>query len=518
MFDEFCKEVYMQGSMRFTEIITPQEVGRVHEASLEILKTAGILVKNKKARAIYTKHGCNVDSDTGIVKLPRSVVEEYRKTFVPTFTFRGRDPKFDRTIPNDRPVVVTGSSAPNIIDPKTGDERRATSTDIANIAFLINELPGFDVFSISTLAADAPEGQFSLSRFYPALKNCLKPVRSNTPNMQELLQVLELGAIIAGSEEAYQEHPLINHHYCPVISPLIMDIESTEAVLYLTEKGLPVYGTIVPNAGMTAPMTLLGTLALGNTEFLALSVLMQMVRPGTPLIYAVLSTVADMRTGNYAPGAIETGILQMAHSQMAQFYNVPSGGYIGLTNAHTNDAQSGYETGMDTTAALLAGTDMFNMGGLLDGLMAFDFGKAVIDNEIALMLKQIKRGIEFSEEDLSLELIEEVGPGGTYMDKPHTTKHMRTTALLSKISTHEMRDRWKNEGRPDVSTRAMNEVRKILTRDNPAVFSAGVDAKIRTRFKNLVAGNAGWKELINNDDCSETDLGTVETPRKLLAA
>ncbi len=480
--------------MKFAEIITPQEVGRVHEASLEILKNVGILVKHEKARKIYTKHGCSVGSDTGIVKFPRSVVEEYRKAFVPTFTFSGRDSEFDRTIPADRPVVVTGSSAPNIIDPKTGKERRATSTDIANIAFLINELPGFDVFSISTLAADASEGHFSLSRFYPALKNCLKPVRSNTPNMKELLQVLELGAIISGSKEAYDERPLITHHYCPVVSPLTMEVESTEAVLYLTEKGLPVYGTIVPNAGMTAPMTLLGTLALGNAEFLALSVLMQMVRPGSPLIYAVLSTVADMRTGNYAPGAIETGILQMAHSQMAQFYNVPSGGYIGLTNAHTNDAQSGYETGMNTTGALLAGADMFNMGGLLGSLMAFDFGKAVIDSEIALMLKQIRRGIEFNEENLPLGLIAEVEPGGTYMDKMHTMKHMRTAAILPKIATHDSRKRWEDSGRPDAHTRAMNEAKKILTRDNPAVFSADVDTKIRARFEGLVAGNAGWKE------------------------
>ncbi|MDZ4164546.1 MAG: hypothetical protein U1C55_05415 [Smithellaceae bacterium] len=29
---------------------------------------------------------------------------------------------------------------------------------------------------------------------------------------------------------------------------------------------------------------------------------MQLVRPGAPLIYAVLSTMADMRTGNYTPG------------------------------------------------------------------------------------------------------------------------------------------------------------------------------------------------------------------------
>jgi len=177
---------------------------------------------------------------------------------------------------------------------------------------------------------------------------------------------------------------------------------------------------------MTSPMSLLGTLALGNAEFLALSVLMQMVRPGTPLIYAVLSTVADMRTANYAPGGIETGILQMAHSQMARFYNVPSGGYIGTTNAHIDDAQAGYETGMDVTAALLGGADMFNMGGLLSSLLTFDFGKAVIDNEIGLMLKRIHRGLEFSVENLCLDLIAKVGPGGLYLQETDTFNRMRT--------------------------------------------------------------------------------------------
>ena len=280
----------------------------------------------------------------------------------PSFTFRGRDPQYDRTIPDDGPIVVTGSSAPNVVDPVTGVERRATSTDIANIAHLINELPGFDVFSISTLADDAPEGQFSLSRFYPALKNCLKPVRSNTPNMDDLRQVVELGELIAGGKEAYAERPCINHHYCPMVSPLTMDVDSTEAVMWLTERGLPVYTTVVPNAGLTSPMTLMGTLVVGNAEFLAITVFQQMVKEGTPVIYASLPTVADMRTGAYAPGAIETGILLAAQAQLARFYGVPSGGYIGLTNAHSNDAQSGFETGMNTVLGVVRRRDAAQHG------------------------------------------------------------------------------------------------------------------------------------------------------------
>jgi trimethylamine--corrinoid protein Co-methyltransferase len=182
----------------------------------------------------------------------------------------------------------------------------------------------------------------------------------------------------------------------------------------------------------------------------------------------------------------------MAHCQMARFYNVPSGGYVGLTNAHLNDAESGYETGMSTTGALLGGADMFNMGGLLDSLMSFDFAKAVIDSEISVMLKRIHRGLEFSIENLCLDVIAKVGPGGTYMEEADTFEHMRTTAVLPKLANREMRSAWRDNGSPDTQARALNEVREILTGDNPAVFSEDVDSKIRTRFEGLVDGNVRW--------------------------
>jgi trimethylamine--corrinoid protein Co-methyltransferase len=483
----------------FAELLTPEQVRRIHEGSLEILERVGLLVRNDKARQRLARHGCRVEADTQIVKFPRRVVEHFRAAFPPTFTFHGRDPQYDRTIPGDGPLIVTGSSAPNIIDPLTGEERRSRSDDIARIAHLINELPGYDIFSISTLADDAPPGQFSLSRFYPAIKNCLKPVRGNTPSREEAEMVLRLGALVAGNEDAYQAHPFFTHHCCPVVSPLTMDFDSTDSLMFFTEKRLPNYATIVPNAGLTAPLTLTGTLVQCNAEFLAQATLMQMTHPGTPLIYATLPTVADMRTGAYAPGAIETGILVMGCVQMARHYNVPSGAYIGLTNAKVNDAQSGYETGMSTLAGVLAGADMLNMGGLLDALMAFDFAKAVIDDEIARMLKQVKRGLAFSEEDLALDLIAQVGPGGMFMDKLHTMQRMKTAALLPEIADRDMRDAWKEQGSLDAQARAMMRVREILTKDNPAVFAPEVDAHIRAEFEGLVAGDsvppAGWEPL-----------------------
>lgn len=474
--------------MSFAELLTQEQVQRVHEASLEILEEVGLKVRYEPARALFARHGCTVDSETTIVKFPRDVVERYRKMTPPKFTFRGRDPKFDKTIPDDSPVIVTASSAPDIIDPETGKERRAESGDIARIAHLINELPAYDIFSISTLAEDAPKDQFTISRLYPALKYCLKPIRMTTTDHKDTLATMELAYMVAGGREAYMERPFLVHHYCPTVSPLSMDVLSTENVMYFAELGLPVYPTIVPNAGLTSPMSMSGTLVQGNAEYLATVSLMQMVKEGTPTIYATLSTVADMRSGAYTSGAIECGMMHMAHAQMARFYNVPCGGYVGLTNAKLNDAQAGYETGMSGMAGLLGGMDMFNIGGLIDALKTFDFAKAVIDDEIAQMLKRVKRGITFSDDDLAVDLIKQIGPGGSFIKPKHTSQRMKTEIVMTKIADRDARSIWEKKGATDTHTKAMNKVRDILASQPESRIPPEVDEQLRAAFPGLVSG------------------------------
>jgi trimethylamine---corrinoid protein Co-methyltransferase len=487
----------------FSNLLTQEQVERVHGAALEILEEVGMLVRNEKARAYFKKYGCKFEPDSEIIKFPRSLIEELRKTFPPKFKFFGREEKYDRTVPDDRPVIITGSSAPNIVDPITGAERRAYSDDIARIAYLVNEMSGYDVFSVSTLAEDASPGYFTLDRLYPSVKNCLKPIRSNAPTRNDAEQILKLGSLIAGSAEAYAKRPFITTHFCPVVSPLTMDYDSTELTIFFADKGLPVYPSIVPNAGLTSPMTLIGTVAQACAELLAIGSLMQMVKPGTPLIFSSLPTVTDMRTGAYASGGIECAMLHMACAQMARFYDIPSGGYIGLSNAKINDAQAGYETGMSVVAGFLGGADMFNMAGLLDALTAFDYGKAVTDNEIALMLKRLGRGIEFSDENLSLDVIKQIGPAGNFITHEQTMDLMKVTGLLTEISDRDTREGWMNRGALDTQTRALERVREILSFDNPAVFSAETDALIRAEFPGLVAGNStlfeGWERVTQTE-------------------
>ena len=119
--------------MFFAQLLTAEQVRRVHEAALEILSEVGLEVHNARAREIFGKHGCTVASDTLRLTFPPRVVEEFLKSIPPKFTFHARDPEHDRTIPDDAPLTMTASSAPNIIDPVT-KEQLATSEDLARVA------------------------------------------------------------------------------------------------------------------------------------------------------------------------------------------------------------------------------------------------------------------------------------------------------------------------------------------------------------------------------------------------
>ena len=485
--------------MQFFDFLNDSQVQFVHDTSLEILENVGLLVRNEKARNRFAEHGAIVDHASEIVKIPAAVVEKYRKMVPPTITLKGRDPKLDVTFPRKLPVIGTASSAPDIVDPVSGITRRATSDDIARIGHLINELPGFDFFSISVLADDAPPDQFNLSRFYPALKNCLKPCRTSVVSVREAEMVLKMGELIAGDKDAFWERPFITFGYCSVVSPLTMDYESTENLMYFAENGVTAYGTIAPMGGLSTPLSLSGMLTLMNAEWLATATLAQMSKPGTELLYNFLPVFADMRDGAYASGAIEIGMMNSAVCRMGRFYNVPSGGYLGLTNSKIADAQSGYEKGMSSLMGALSGVDFIVIGGLQDALMSFDYGQACIDNEIALMIKRVREGFGFSEESVSLDEIKSVGPGGMFAGTPNTLDRMNTATFMSELADRKLREQWELEGSSSIHQRAMNKALDILSTPNLAALDEETDARIRAGFDGMVKGDSvlpeGWVRM-----------------------
>jgi trimethylamine--corrinoid protein Co-methyltransferase len=143
---------------------------------------------------------------------------------------------------------------------------------------------------------------------------------------------------------------------------------------------------------------------------------------------------------------------------------------------------------MSGMGGILSGMDMFNIGGLIDALKTFDFAKAVIDDEVAQMLKRVKRGISFKDDDLAVDLIKQIGPGGSYIVAKHTISRMKTEAVMTKIADRDARTIWEKKGSTDTNTRALNKVKDILASNTTPLISPEVDAQLRAAFPGLVTG------------------------------
>ena len=100
---------------------------------------------------------------------------------------------------------------------------------------------------------------------------------------------------------------------------------------------------------------------------------------------------------------------------MAHFYDLPCGVPAGTSEAKLPDAQAGYEKGMtDLLAAQAGGNIIYEAAGMHASLLGCCLESFVIDNDMLGAVLRTVRGIEVSEDSLSVDAIREVcaqGPG-----------------------------------------------------------------------------------------------------------
>jgi trimethylamine--corrinoid protein Co-methyltransferase len=90
---------------------------------------------------------------------------------------------------------------------------------------------------------------------------------------------------------------------------------------------------------------------------------------------------------------------------------------------------------------------------------------------------------------LAVNLIKEIGPGGSFIVAKHTIKRMKTEAVMTKLSDRDTRTAWEKKGAMDIHTRAMNRVKEIMASNTTSLISPELDEKLRAEFKDMVAGD-----------------------------
>ncbi|MEH0022558.1 MAG: trimethylamine methyltransferase family protein [Desulfobacter sp.] len=458
--------------MRFFEYFSRDEMNRIHDATMTVLETTGLDIKYEPARVLYAKAGCKVDGLR--VYIPRQVVESQIKKAPSQFTLYARDPEKNVIIGGDHIAFMPCYGAP-FVNCRDRGRRQGTLEDFENFAKLAYAIPHIDITGgMMTEPNDIPVVQRNAERIYAAMTLSDKPFMGAGTSAQDAEETIEMASRVFGSRtEMAEKPPFVS--ILTSLTPLGYDDKMAGAIMAYAEAGMPQLISSLSIAGATAPVTMEGTLVVQNAEVLAGIVLAQLVREGTPVVFAGSSSAAAMRYGTLSIGAPEMAVNTAATAQMARFYNLPCRGGGALTDAKQVDAQAAYESMMSMQMATLSGINfVLHSAGILEGYMTASYEKFIIDAEICGMCKRIKRGQDLTPEKLAVDAISQVGPGGEFLTNMHTFTHFKQEIYAPILEEKDNFDAWTAKGSVGIEDRANARYKEILETYSPPLMDGNV--------------------------------------------
>jgi trimethylamine--corrinoid protein Co-methyltransferase len=459
-------------------VLGEREVERIHQHALQVLAETGLIIHHAEVVALLAEAGGQVRDENGNqrVTLPGRVVEEAVFQAPAVVTLYNRLGQEAMALGTGRLHARTSSGATAILDRHSGQRREATRQDAADAVRLADRLT--NLHGVSTLAvqpADVAAAIVDLHAVRLALEHTVKPLGYVCLNERLIGAVLEMVAVVAGGEQRLRDRPMITA-LAESTSPLQLVSSQLSVLKAFASRGLPLTLHAHPIAGLTAPVTLAGEMVITHAEVLALMAIAQLVKPGTPVVYGVSSSVPDMRNAANLSGAVEIGLLGVAGAQLARRCGVPCVVSSGC-DAHRPGAQSVLERLMTLLPPALAGVDLINLS-TLDTKMSFSLEQLVIDNAVLSMVERFLRGIAVEDETLAVDLIERVGPAGSFVTADHTLEHHRDELLTCELIDRVPREAWEAAGSAGMVTRARHEVERLLTEQRQAALPAKVAAQL----------------------------------------
>jgi trimethylamine--corrinoid protein Co-methyltransferase len=200
-----------------------------------------------------------------------------------------------------------------------------------------------------------------------------------------------------------------------------------------------------------------------------------------------------MRSGLFASGAVELGIINAAMNQMAKYYRLPTYSTGGMSDSKMPDAQAGVEKSIQALLVALAGGNyIHDAAGLLECCLLASYEQYVIDNEMLGMICRILEGIRVTPDTLSFEQIKEIGPRGNFMGLRHTLDHVRNGEhYLPRLFDRSTRDTWLAGGSKDIREVAREKAKEILATHEVPALDPQVQEELSAIIKQATESYAG---------------------------
>lgn len=471
--------------MQYFELLSKEQVERIHEASLEIMAEVGLDFRHPFAREVLANAGAKVDGRR--VYFPRSLVETQRVKAPRQFTLHARN-SANNLVFGGGLSLFAPANCPAYVAESHGGRRYGTLEDYENFVKLTQYSRNLDLCSNMPVEPTdiAPELRVAKTT-YACLRYSDKCFMGSAMGEEGAGQTLQLLAIAFGDTGEIPTRPCVISIPCS-LTPLAYDERMLGAMIVYARAGQPQIINSLASAGATAPVTLAGMLAVQNAEILAGIVLTQSIREGTPVVYGSGSSAADMRSGMLSVGAPEMAVNNVMTAQMARFYQIPSRGVGTLTDAKCLDTQAGYESMMNLASARNAGVDLIlHAVGSLETINSISYAKFVIDDEMIGLVKRIHRHMVVDEQSLALAVIREAGPYGQFLDKSHTFEHFQHELFRPQLGNRDSYGRWMEKGAVSIEQAADGQCRLWLQSYRPPDLPESIDRDLR-RWIEALAG------------------------------
>lgn len=446
------------------EVLDDEQVQIIIDGALAILETKGMRFLEPGSRTRLASAGVDVDPETLMARFDPAFVMEQVALAPSSFELRARNPDRHLQLGTGHHIFASVGGPAFVSDLDRG-RRPGTYEEMCDYLRLIQSLniihqEGGGPFEAMDLPADTRHLDLYLAQYRLTDKNC----QSYALGGIRAKDSVEMACIALETDrDALLEKPallaIINTN-----SPLQLDIPMTEAVDELAAAGQVCCITPFTLAGSMSPATLAGTLVQQTAEVLAVVAYAQLVRPGARVMYGSFASNVDMRSGSPALGTPEYTKSALASGQIARRLGLPFRS-SNTTMSNCNDAQAAYESQMSLWGSVMGGAHLINhAAGWLEGGLTASFEKLIIDAEMLQMMAEYLRPIAFSDDELALDAIAEVGPGGHHFGTAHTLQRYESAFYAPILSSRENFESWQEAGSKDAAMRA-NTIWKQLLKD-----------------------------------------------------
>jgi trimethylamine--corrinoid protein Co-methyltransferase len=194
------------------------------------------------------------------------------------------------------------------------------------------------------------------------------------------------------------------------------------------------------------------------------------------VLYGGFTSNVDMRTGSPAFGTPEYSKAAIASGQLARRYNVPFRS-SNVTASNCVDVQAAYESGMSLWGTIMGGVNLIeHAAGWLEGGLTASFEKLILDAEMLQMMREFLRPISTTPDDLAVEAIAEIGPGGHFFGVGHTLARFDRAFYEPMLSDWRNYETWSESGAKTGTERANGIWKELLrTYQQPAMDAGAVD-------------------------------------------